>query len=140
MTKLITSLSPYQLLVDTFDYKKAGVSHDGMVRDIQTVLIGEITMKWKAALVKNEGEGNEYIGSLLNFVNMMAGRTLVMFMQKHENEGVSSVKDHIGLSLLNAITLFNCTLSHRRVKASELIHKGVEQEEDKESEPDMSFT
>jgi len=140
MTKLVTSLSPYQLLVDTFDYKKAGVSHDGMVRDIQTVLMGEIVMKWKASLVQKEGEGNPYIGSLLNFVNMMAGRTLVMFMQKQENEGVSTVKDHIGLSLLNAITLFNCTLSHRRVKPSELIYKGVEQEEDKDDEPDLSFT
>ena len=140
MTKLITSLSPYQLLVDTFDYKKAGVSHDGMVRDIQTVLMGEIVMRWKATLVQKEGEGNHYIGSLLNFVNMMAGRTLVMFMQKQENEGVSTVKDHIGLSLLNAITLFNCTLSHRRVNASELIYKGVEQEEDKDGEPDLSFT
>ena len=82
MTKLITSLSPYQLLVDTFDYKKAGVSHDGMVRDIQTVLMGEIVMRWKGTLVQKEGEVNPYIGSLLNFVNMMAGRTLVMFMQK----------------------------------------------------------
>lgn len=139
MTKLITSLSPYQLLVDTFDYKKAGVSHDGMVRDIQTVLIGEITLRWKSILVQKEGNGNEYIGSLLNFVNIMAGRTLIMFMQKQENEGVSTVKDHIGLSLLNAISLFNCTLSHRRLRTSELICKGDEQEDEKESEPDMSF-
>ena len=121
MTKLITSLSPYQLLVDTFDYKKPGGSHDGMVRDIKTVLMGEIVMKWKATLAQKEGEGNQYIGSLLNFVNMMAGRTLVMFMEKQEKEGLSIVKDHIGLSLLNAITLFKCTLSHMRVKQSELI-------------------
>jgi hypothetical protein len=59
MTKLITFLSPYQLLVDTFDYKKAGVSHDGMVRDIQTFLMGEIVMKWIATLAQKEGEGNQ---------------------------------------------------------------------------------
>lgn len=33
MNKLITDISPYQLIVDSFDYKKQGVS-ESFVRDI----------------------------------------------------------------------------------------------------------
>jgi hypothetical protein len=59
MTKLITNISPYQILVDTFDHKKAGFQHDGMIRDIQTILVSELVTKWKGIL-ESQQDSNSY--------------------------------------------------------------------------------
>lgn len=111
MTRVIKSVSPYHLIIDGFDYKKAGLN-ENMVRDIQIILVGELFIEWKKILLQPSLLSVSV--PLLNFINILSQRTLHLFEIKSENE-FSVIKDFIGLNLLMAITLYNVSRSHLNV-------------------------
>jgi hypothetical protein len=80
--------------------------------------MGEITQRWKQFIMQKEFIFSK---SITNFLNTMAGRTLLMFKYDSSSEGtnINRPKDYIGLNLINAVTLFNCTLSHIELKSSD---------------------
>jgi hypothetical protein len=50
MSRIIKNVSPYHLIIDGFDYKKASLN-ETMVRDIQIMMVGEIFIEWKKILL-----------------------------------------------------------------------------------------
>ncbi len=108
MTRVIKNVSPYHLIIDGFDYKKAGLN-ENMVRDIQIIMMAEIFIEWKKILL--QPCVLQVSSPILNFINILSQRTLHLFEIKSENE-FSVIKDFIGLNLLMAITLYNVSRSH----------------------------
>ena len=108
MTRVIKGVSPYHLIIDGFDYKKAGLN-ENMVRDIQIIMMGEVFIEWKKILL--QPSLLSVSAPILNFINILSQRTLHLFEIKSDNE-FSVIKDFIGLNLLMAITLYNVSRSH----------------------------
>lgn len=103
--QIINELSIYQVFIDNFDYKKAGLN-ESLVRDIQIILMGEISNTWKNNIIQD----SEYPNSILNFISILSSRTLHLFENKQDASGLLA-KDYVGINLLMAITLYNVTHS-----------------------------
>lgn len=92
MTRMIADLSPYQLIVDNFDYKKAGVN-ESFVRDLQILWMGEIFLQWTN--LQHQASSKQIASSnslILKFINTLSKRTLSVFENQNEKQ-MASDKD-----------------------------------------------
>lgn len=112
MKKAVGDLSPYQLIVDKFEYRKSGVT-ESFIRDLQVMWIGEVTSRWKLKITEGaeDQESSQIVAGpvVLDFINIMSHRTLAAFDGKTES---APQKDFVGLNILMALVLYQITRSN----------------------------
>lgn len=102
---MVKDLSPFQLIVDSFDYKKAGVT-ESLVRDLQVMWMGQIFLQWRNVLLETSVKQIAGISTnIIKFIRTISLRTLNVFERQNEVQ-MASDKDYVGLNLLMALTLY----------------------------------